>query len=338
MKPMNGRERVLACLEGRPTDCLPLMPITMMFAADQIGARYYDYVTDYRVLAEAQMRTAEKFGFDYVSVISDPAREPADLGSAVEFYPDQPPALVEGGALLADKARLAALQPPDPTAGARMRDRVQGVALLKQRAGRDLVVEGWVEGPCAEAADLRGINTLMVDFYDDPAFVTDLFEFAVAMELGFAKAQVAAGADLIGIGDAAASLVGPKFYAKFVWPYEQRLVEGIHALGAAVRLHICGNTRKILGGMGNTGADMIDLDFFSSLAEARAAMGPRQVLLGNIEPAGVLRNGSPESVRDAIRVCHSEAGENYIVGAGCEVCRDTPEANLRALCEYARKL
>ena len=332
---MNGRERILARLEGRPTSRLPLMPITMMFAASQIGARYYDYVTDHRVLAEAQIRTAEKFGFDYVSVISDPAREAADLGATVEFYPDQPPALIESRALLADKSTLARLRPPDPFDGGRMHDRVQGVALLAQRAGSGLMVEGWVEGPCAEAADLRGINALMTDFYDDRPFVEDLFEFVVAMELEFAKAQVEAGAGLIGVGDAAASLIGPKFYNACVWSYEKKLIGGIRELGAAVRLHICGNTRKILDGMGHTGADIIDLDYLSPMAMARAAMGPRQVLAGNIEPVGVLRNGTPQIVRDAVAECHRDAGENYIAAAGCEVCRDTPEANLRALCDYA---
>ena len=77
---MNGRERVLAMLGGREPDRLPLMPITMMFAADQTGARYRDYARDYRVLAEAQAATAEKFDLDYVSAISDPAREASDLG------------------------------------------------------------------------------------------------------------------------------------------------------------------------------------------------------------------------------------------------------------------
>lgn len=332
---MTGRERILARLDGRPTGSLPLMPITMMFAADQIGRPYYDYVTDHRVLAEAQLRTAEKFSFDYVSVISDPAREPADLGAAIEFFPNQPPAVIEDRALLADKSRLASLRVPDPLSGPRMRDRVHGVALLKQRAGRDLLVEGWVEGPCAEAADLRGINTLMVDFYDDPAFVADLFEFSIAMELAFARAQIEAGADIIGIGDAAASLVGPKFYNAHVFDRERRLVEGIHALGAKVRLHICGNTRKILDGMGRTGADIVDLDYLAPVAAARAAMGPRQVLLGNVEPVGVLRNGTPDLVRETIAGCHRDAGPNFIAGAGCEVCRDTPEPNLRALCDYA---
>ena len=74
------------------------------------------------------------------------------------------------------------------------------------------------------AADLRGMNTLMLDFYDDPDFVDELFEFVVAMEVAFARAQFEAGADLIGVGDAAASLVGPRFYAEFVLPYEKRLV------------------------------------------------------------------------------------------------------------------
>ena len=51
---MTGRERILAHLERRPVDRLPVMPITMMFAADLVGARYRDYCTDFQVLAEGQ--------------------------------------------------------------------------------------------------------------------------------------------------------------------------------------------------------------------------------------------------------------------------------------------
>ena len=101
---MTGRERILALIDGGAVDHLPLMPITMMFAAGRIGAKYRDYVTDHRVLAGAQMHTACEFGFDYVSAISDPAREAADLGAAIEWFDDQPPAIVETRALLSDKA------------------------------------------------------------------------------------------------------------------------------------------------------------------------------------------------------------------------------------------
>jgi uroporphyrinogen-III decarboxylase len=65
-------------------------------------------------------------------------------------------------------------------------------------------------------------------------------------------------------------------------------------------------------------------------------MGPNQVLLGNINPVKVLRDGTPDSVTAAIAECHRQAGPRYIVGAGCEVPRDTPVKNLRALQNYAR--
>lgn len=334
---MTGRERIIATIEGRQADRLALMPITMMFAARQIGVRYREYATDHRVLAEAQIRTAEAFGFDYVSTISDPAREASDLGAAIEWFPDQPPAIVESRALFAQKKTLAGLKAPDPLGGGRMHDRVNGVALLKQRAGRDLVVEGWVEGPCAMASDLRGINTVMLDFFDDPGFVGDLFEFTVAMELDFARAQVEAGADLIGVGDAAASLVGPAVYNEFVWPYEKKLIDGLHALGARVRLHICGKTRRLYSGMGRLGAEIVDLDWLAPMREARMEMGPGQVLLGNVDPVSILRNGTPECITDVVAACHRAAGTRYIVSAGCEVVRDTPIENLRALCDYARE-
>jgi MtaA/CmuA family methyltransferase len=333
---MNSRERVLAHLDGRPVDQLPVMPITMQFACDLIGAKYRDYETDFRVLAEGQLRVAEQFGFDYVNTMSDPAREAADCGAAVEFFENSPAAMIEEQALLEDKTRLATLKIPDPLGGGRMTNGIRAVALLRERVGRDKIVEGWIEGPCAEGADLRGINTIMLDFFEDTAFVRDLFEFAVEMELRFARAQIDAGADVIGIGDAAASLVGPAIYEEFVWPYEKRLIDGVKAMGARVRLHICGNTRFALAAMGKLGCDFIDLDFLVPLAEARAKMGEAQVVLGNLNPVAAIRNSTPEKIHEALGACHREAGNRFIVGAGCEIPRDTSKENVRALAEFAR--
>lgn len=333
---MNGRERILAMLAGQPVDQLPLMPITMMFAGDHAGVKYGEYASDYRVLAVAQVATARDYQFDYVSAISDPAREAADCGADIQYFDNQPPAINETNARLADKGDLDKLEIPDPLAGGRMLDRVRGVALLKEQAGAEKLVEGWIEGPCAESADLRGINTLMLDFYDDPDFVRHLFDFVLEMELRFAKAQIEAGADLMGVGDAAASLIGPQLYEEFVWPYEQKLVDGLHALGTKVRLHICGNTSKILAGIGKLQCEIVDLDYFVSVAEARRAMGPEQVLLGNLDPVRVLRDGTPESISAAIGECHRQAGPRYIVGAGCEVPRGTPQENVLALTRYAQ--
>jgi MtaA/CmuA family methyltransferase len=333
---MNGRQRLLDFCGGRPVDCLPQMPITMMFAADQLGVTYGKYASDYRLLVEGQILTAERFDFDYVSCISDPAREAADCGAAIQYFDDQPPAIDEKQALLADKTVLKGLKIPDPLGGGRMHDRVQAAALFKERVGHQKLIEGWIEGPCAEAADLRGINSLMTDFFDDPTFVRDLFDFIIGMELQFAKAQIEAGIDIMGVGDAAASLVGPQIYQQFVLPYEQKMVDGLHQMGTKVRLHICGNIGRILSGIGSLGCDIVDVDYMVPLSRAREEMGPEQILDGNIDPVSVLRNSTPEAITAAIAECHRQAGPRYIVAAGCEVPRDTPEQNLRALRDYAR--
>jgi MtaA/CmuA family methyltransferase len=333
---MNAHERLSALLKGQPVDRLPVMPITMQFACDLISARYREYETDYRVLVEAQLRVAEQFEFDYVNTMSDPGREAADCGATLEYFENSPAALVEEKALLGDKSRLARLKIPDPLGGGRMSNGINGVALLREKIGESKVVEGWIEGPMAEAADLRGINTIMLDFFDDPKFVRDLFEFIVEMELRFARAQMDAGANLIGVGDAAVSLIGPALYDEFVWPYEKKLIDGLHALGTRARLHICGNTRFALKSMGRLGCEIVDLDFLAPVSEGRAAMGPGQVILGNVDPVRVVRNGTPEDVYRAVRECHMQAGPRFVVAPGCEIPRDTPHENVRVFAEYAR--
>ena len=333
---MNGAERVLAMFSGQPADCLPLMPITMMFAADQIGAPYGRYVRDHKTLVEAQLRTAEKFDFDHVSCISDPAREAADCGTLIQFFEDQPPAPDEIHSLLAGKTALNRLKVPNPLGGGRMHDRVNAAEAFRRQIGGEKLIEGWVEGPCAEAADLRGINRLMLDFFDDPGFVRDLFDFVLEMALAFAKAQVEAGVDFIGVGDAAASLVGPRLYESFIWPYEKRLVDGLHALGTRVRLHICGDTRKIVGRMARLGCELTDLDYPVPMEEARREMGAQPLLGANLDPVRDVRDGTPGSITTALAECHRRAGPRFVVEAGCEIPRDTPEANLHALREYAR--
>lgn len=328
---MNSRERVFAMLEGRDVDRTPRMPITMMFAAAQTGARYRDYVTDHRVMVEAQIRTADIFGFDHVSGISDPAREAYDLGAPVAWFDDQPPALMEGESLLSDKEKLASLQVPDPLRGGRMHDRVRAMTLFKQRVGDRKVIEGWIEGPGNQGANLRGIHRLMLDFHDDTAFVHDLFAFIVEMAVGFGRAQFEAGADIIGMGDPVASLAGPRIYEEFIGPSQKTIIDRLHSSGARVRLHICGSTRRILRGMGQVGADLIDLDSMVSLNEARAAMGSAQILAGNIDPVRTLCSGPPERISEAIAECGRQAGSHYIIAAGCEVPRGTPAAHVHAM-------
>ncbi len=105
-----------------------------------------------------------------------------------------------------------------------------------------------------------------------------------------------------------------------------------------MRRYQCFENNRILPWIGTLGCEMVDLDSMVLLTRAREAMGPSQVLAGNVDPVKVLRNGTPESIAAAIAECHRQAGAAYIVGAGCEVPRDTPPENLRALGDYARSV
>jgi uroporphyrinogen-III decarboxylase len=67
------------------------------------------------------------------------------------------------------------------------------------------------------------------------------------------------------------------------------------------------------------------------MAEARQALGPELVLLGNIDPVRILRDGTPEVVTSALRLCCDAAAPRYIIGAGCEIPRGTPHENVHAL-------
>jgi MtaA/CmuA family methyltransferase len=334
---MTGKERILAAVRGESVDQVPMVPISMMIAADTTGVPYRTYATDWRELVRGQLAFAEKFGIDHVSVISDPATEAADCGAEVSWHDHQPPALPEENSLIREKETLSSLRAPDPSTGPRMSNRVRAVEELAAQAGAEKLIEGWVEGPIAEACDLRGINRVMMDFFDDPEFVNDLLEFVFEMEMEYARVQIAAGAEIIGVGDAAASLLGPDLYEEFAFPFHRRYIERIHEMGAMVRLHICGDSRPVLPLLSQLRPDIMDLDSIAPVADARRYGGPTQVLTGNIDPVRILKEGTPETVTAAIDQCFRDAGSRaYLVAAGCEIPRGTPDANLFALGAFAR--
>ncbi len=333
---MTRKERAIAAMKNQTIDKLPFMPITMMFAADQIGVPYGRYATEAPLMTRGQLKVAEKFGAAQVSIISDPGVEAHDLGAEIGFPEDSPPYVDETNALLADKTALVKLKSVRPEDGRRMSNRIEAVRLLAGKAGNDLLVEGWVEGPCAEAADLRGINHLMTDFFDDTVFIEDLMDFITVQAIEFALAQIDAGAEIIGIGDAASSLIGPDLYAMYSFPRTKRYIEAIQAAGALVRLHICGVTEGLAVFWKNLGADMIDIDSGNSLRAIRAALGSDgAVLAGNLDPVREVRDSHPDAIKARLKECRDECAPKFIVGAGCEIPRDCPEENLLAMLEFA---
>ena len=326
---MNGYERYMAVVRNEPADILPRVPILMQFAAEFIGSCYGEFASDHRVLVESNLRCVEFFGFDQVSAISDPFRETQGFGAEITYPRDGVPRCV-APPLEADKD-LANLQDPDPHRSERMLDRVRAVEELKTRAWKQYSILGWVEGPAAEAADLRGAANFLMDLAVDPAYVCELMDRCVEVGIAFAKAQLDAGADTIGVGDAIASQMSPAMFERLVFPREQRLFQGIHDAGGLIRLHICGDTTHLLPHFARLDVDVCDLDWQVDMAAARQAM-PTRALMGNIDPVNAVLKGTPEQIRADIEAIYRTVGNPYMQGAGCEIPSGTPNENLEALC------
>jgi MtaA/CmuA family methyltransferase len=327
---MTAKERLYAAIRGEQRDRVPVVPIFMAWAARYVGHTYRDYYLDGDVLVQAQLAVMRAFQTDQVSAISDPWRESSAYG--MEFdYPEEGVG-VPRERLLKRPDDVARLGPIDVHAAPRTKQRIDSVAKMAAEVGQTHSVLGWVEGPMAQYCDLRGMHEAMIDLIDNPGTFRQAAEVLVDNAVAFARAQIEAGADMIGVGDAAASLIGPKLYVEHVLAPQRRLFEGIHAGGAAVRLHICGNIGDIIAQMATTGADVIDVDWMVPLPHARRAVGPEVALCGNFDPAGVLLQGPPESVAAAARQCIAEGGDRFCLMPGCEVPPGTPEANIRAFC------
>ena len=338
---MRSLERVRKAIAGEPVDCLPVQPMLMMFAARHAGIRYIDYTRDGRKMAEAQLRVAEDFDIDVLLTCSDPAREVIDMAGegSVDWFVDQGPAINESRAVLADMDRLRGLRVPDPQQPGRMHDRLEAIEIMHRAVGGEKSIVGWVEGPLALAAELRGINQIMMDFIEEETFVADLLDLTADVAIAYAEAQIQAGADTIGMSDAAASMMGPDLYARFLHPRQDRVLRTIKRRHPEVltRSHMCGRVDELLASMRTLPVDIYELDFPTTLSVARAELGQKRVISGNVSTMTDMMQGTPEQVYAAAGRCHQVAGKYHIVNCGCEVSPITSPDNVRALVRYARE-
>lgn len=324
---MNSLQRVQNLLQGQPVDRIPNFDIFMIRAAHHIHAPLSAYYRDHRVLCEANLAVLKEFELDIVQAISDPYREAADLGLEVEFPADNLP--LSKKPLIVEPDDLKELHFPVQDFGPRMTDRLEGVRAMREQVGDEVPVMGWLEGALAEAADLRGVKTLMIDLVKRPAWLKELLEKCAEMEIAFACAQIEAGAHIIGLGDAVASLISPRMYREFALPYEQRIFEAVRAKGGIPRLHICGTTTHLLKDMAQSGAQIVDADSMVDLHQAVSTM-EGLIVCGNLNPVSVFLQGTPEQVHAGV-FANAEAGlSRWISAGGCEIPDETPAENLHA--------
>lgn len=331
---MTGYQRIMNAIQGLPVDQTPVWPFVMMFSAKYTHTPYGKFCSDYREMAASLIRTAEDFQLDAITVDSDAYREASACGAVLE-YPEDGLPIVQKYAIKDKSAfRFPYIRIEDSP---RLVDKIEGVRAVKSYFGDEKAVCGWIEAPLQCAGTLYGMENYLADIYEEPEFIKDLLEYVTEMDIRFARHQIEAGADIIGIGDAMATLVSPAIYEEYFLPYTRRLVAEIKKHhNVRLKYHICGKSSHLLNFTEEIGFDIVNIDHPVDYPAAVDAVHRNICLKGNVNPVTLLK-GTPESISGEVRKLLEVGYERFILSPGCEVGRDTPFENLHAFVDSAKQ-
>ncbi|MDZ7725292.1 MAG: uroporphyrinogen decarboxylase family protein [candidate division KSB1 bacterium] len=326
---MSKKQDFDALFHSDPLNRTLFRPILMHFAARYIGATYAQFASDYRTLVRANIECMDAFQTDMVGLISDPYRETSAFGARITFLDEAVPKCED--ILIRSKDDIKALANPDVYKAERTRDRIHGAELFQKQLKGGVPIIGWIEGPLAEACDLAGVSEVLMQLMMDPDFVCMLMDKCLMTARAFAKAQIEAGCDVIGIGDAICSQIDQATYDQFVRDRHAELVRFIQDQGARVKLHICGDITHLLPSIKTVAPDICDLDWQVDPDHAAEMLGPDIARCGNINPVSI-QNESPQTLyvkaRDLIK---KEENRAFILSGGCEISVNTPHEHVSAL-------
>lgn len=334
---MNSLQLTLDFIAGKQVNRPPFHPIIMRFAAQYAGVKYKDFCLEYKSKCDAMIKCADAFSLDWVTVMSDPYAEAEAFGLKVNYFDDGLP--LQQGILLCSAQDVDKLVVPEIATSRRMQQRIKEVAYYRETVGSTYFIVGWVEGPLAEYSDLRGLQNACLDLYDFPEKVIRAFDILTENAINFITEQVKAGAHCVGIGDAACSQIGLELYREFCFERQKMLVDHIHSLGAVAKLHICGNTSKILPDMILTGADIIDIDHLvPNLENYIPLLTATQNVSGNTDPVSIIQNAGQAAIAENVLDCFRKTHGRGIVSAGCEITPETTIANFSTYSQAAHRL
>jgi MtaA/CmuA family methyltransferase len=335
---MNAVERVRRTIAGETPDRVPVVALIIHHAIRRAGVRYDEYARNPQLLVDTQLRAWQEYGYDGFHVTCDNWVLPSALGCPIRFFADQPPTAAMR--ILADSKDLNRLTRPRTGTEGRMGFKVEATRLAAAAVGdRCYLKTCFDSGPFSLATAIRGIERLLLDCMDDPQFVYDLLEICTDAVIKFARACGAAGCHALTFGDSTAGLLSRDLYERFAFPYAKRVIEGLADLKLPVFMHICGDVGHIVDLMAATGATGLEVDYQHEIAFYRQRMGRAVCLQGNIAPAAIMYQGTPQDVEHAARIAIQQGmvDGRYILSAGCEIPRDTPGANIHALMSAARQ-
>ena len=341
---MTPRERVLAAMKQEKLDRPPVAVFTQSATIDQMDAinTYWPEAhSNAKMMCELGAAQATVFGFEAVRSSFCLTAEAEALGCRVDpGKKDRTPMLkahpfkFDPMAGEYDEPNLMA--PEDFLKTGRPAVILEATKLMKEKYGKEYAVIAGNTGPFTLAGHLVSTENLVFGIMMDPDKVKEWVDAVNPIIKAYCQALADAGADVIQMSEPSAStdLLSPDMFTEYAGSYVKASLAATK--GADTVLHICGDTKPILGHMIETGVTGLSIEEKVDSAEAVKIVNGRAALVGNVGVVAPLLQGTPEDCAAAGKRI-AAAGFN-VVSPGCGLSALIPGANLKALVDSVKSL
>jgi uroporphyrinogen decarboxylase len=218
------------------------------------------------------------------------------------------------------------------------------VRRARQAVGDKGLVNVGTHGAFNTIAQFRKLENVMMDPILDEPFYREMSTFLINWQMAAIRKLIQAGSDCIEFGgNMATSCVGPEYFRRYVMEFENELARQIHAVGAFVVYHNCGDAQKIMHLYND-----LDIDMWGYLTgppfgdvileDALRIIRPNMTLRGNIDQVEFLPHATPAQVERRVRELIEKVKRrgNWVLSTTDFPFDGLPYENLRAFAEAGR--
>ena len=305
------------------------LPVLSFPAIQKMGITVKDLIASADKQAEAMKLIADTFPTAAAVSVMDLSVEAEAFGSTVVVSDEEVPTVV--GSIVDEDSDPDDLDVPEVGAG---RTGLCVEAMRKAAAEiNDRPVLAGMIGPFSLAGRLMDVNEVMFLCYDEPELVHAVLEKCTTFLTKYAEAFKGVGTDGVVMAEPLAGLLPPDLLEEFSTPYVRRIVDAVQDDGFLVVYHNCGSSVvKASEAVAATGAKAFHFGNAIEMADIMPLMPADVLVMGNVDPAGEIRLGTPESVRaktiEVLEACSTYP--NFVISTGCDVPPMAPYGNIQA--------
>jgi uroporphyrinogen decarboxylase len=311
------------------------LPILSFPCVSLLGVSVRELISNSDLQANGMKAVADRVDAAAAVSFMDLSVEAECFGATVTVSDDEVPTIK--GRFIHDTDEAEALAVP-PMGSGRTQIYVDAIQKATELITDRPVIAGMI-GPFSLAARLLDVSEIMIDCYDDPDMVHTVLEKVTAFLISYALAFKAAGAHGVMMAEPVAGLLSPALEEEFSSPYVKRIVDAVQDDEFVLIYHNCGdNVPKMLDSILSTGSAAYHFGNAVDMSAILAELPADTVAMGNIDPAGVLRMGTPDSVRKATAVLMEKCAkhQNFVPSSGCDIPPATPWENIDAFFEAVK--